>query len=323
MGIRATDGMAETYLLGGSEVTLLRTDQQTLGAFCLMHITKPAGFATAPHVHSLEWEAIYVLSGELQVEMAGAAWTVEPGDLQAFPADVPHRLSNTSIEPATYLLICAPAGFDDFVREVGEPRCPDNRPVSVPTAAELRRLREAAPRHGITLLPESALGRRFERRGPMPRQRINALGVQVDILAERPDAAYGSALLRVNMPPRVTIPLHCHSCPELFYLTRGQLDLYRLLDGVGHWSVLTPGSVAEMPTGVAHALRNPASEPAEVVVVTTYSRLEFLRAVAYPPDSVSPPPTTDEISRLLDRANQVTYWAGRAFSGHCRQARLN
>ncbi len=316
--------MAETYLLGGSEVTLLRTDQQTVGAFCLMHITKPAGFSTAPHVHSLEWEAIYVLSGELQVEMAGAAWTVEPGDLQAFPADVPHRLSNASIEPATYLLICAPAGFDDFVREAGVPRCPDSSPAAVPSAAELRRMREAAPRHGITLLPESALGRRFERRGPMPRrQRINALGVQVDVLAERPDAGYGSALLSVTLPPRVTIPLHHHTCPELFYLTRGQLDFYRMLDGVGHWSVLTPGSVAEVPAGVTHALRNPAAEPAEVVVVTACSRLEFLRAVAYPSDAVSPPPTADEIGRLLDRANQVTYWAGRAFSDHCRQGRLN
>ena len=315
--------MAETYLLGGSQVTLLQTDQQTVGAFCLMHITKPAGFATVPHAHSLEWEAVYVLSGVLQVEMAGASWAVRPGDLQAFPADVPHRLSNASHQPATYLQMCAPAGFDDFVREVGVPRRPGAGPVSVPTADELWRMREAAPRHGITLLPDTALDLPFERRGPMPRQRINALGVQVDILAERQDVGYGSAVLRATLPAHATIPLHSHAYPELFYLSSGRLDLYRFADDVGRWTALTPGCVAEVAAGVVHALHNPTSDPTELVVISSRARLDFLRAVAYPSDSASPPPTPDEVGRLLARESRVAYWAARAVSEAGRDMRLN
>jgi quercetin dioxygenase-like cupin family protein len=321
--MRSTDGISETYLLGGSQVTLLRTDQQTGGAFCLMHITKPAGFATVPHAHSLEWEAIYVLSGELQVEMAGATWTVEPGDLQAFPADVPHRLSNASPQPATYLQICAPAGFDDFVREVGVLRHPNAGPGMLPTPAELRRLREAAPRHGITFLPEAALDARRNRCGPMPRQRIDALGVQIEILAEREETGYGSALLTVTLPPRATIPLHSHAYPELFYLSSGRLDYYRLSDGVGGWTTLTPGSTIDIAAGVGHALNNPSDKPAMLVVVSSRARLDFLRAVAHPAGSMSPLPTPDEVGRLLARENRVVYWSCCPNSEAYREARPN
>ena len=57
----------------------------------------------------------------------------------------------------------------------------------------------------------------------MPSQRIHTLGVQLDIMAEQGGTGYGSVLLRATFPPGATIPLHSHTCPELFYVSSGRL----------------------------------------------------------------------------------------------------
>ena len=68
------------------------------------------------------------------------------------PCGVPHQLMNASGGPTRYLLLCTPAGFENFVAEAGQVRPAGSQPAP-PSPEDIARLRDAAPRFGITLLP--------------------------------------------------------------------------------------------------------------------------------------------------------------------------
>lgn len=56
-----------------------------------------------------EW--LFVLSGEIQLELGAELTDLGPGDAAHFDADVPHRLTNMTIADATLLLVTAGSGF--------------------------------------------------------------------------------------------------------------------------------------------------------------------------------------------------------------------
>jgi uncharacterized RmlC-like cupin family protein len=76
------------------------------------------------------------------------------GESAFLPRGVPHQLMNTSGTPSRYILIGSPALFDRFLAEAGRARRPGETVVEPPTAEEVERLRAAAPKFGITLLPD-------------------------------------------------------------------------------------------------------------------------------------------------------------------------
>jgi len=102
------------------------------------------------HVHRREEEAFYVLEGELSLHLPGRSLTLGAGEALLPPKDVPHTYRVES-ETARWLAIVTPAGFDDFVREVGEPAPEETLP---PKGREHdpARLAGIAARHGIELL---------------------------------------------------------------------------------------------------------------------------------------------------------------------------
>jgi hypothetical protein len=76
--------------------------------------------------------------------------TLCPGEAFLAPKDVPHAYRVGS-ETARWLAIVTPAGFDDFVREVGEP-APEETLPPAGRQHDPERLAEIAPRFGIELL---------------------------------------------------------------------------------------------------------------------------------------------------------------------------
>ncbi len=63
------------------------------------------------HRHQFD-EGFYVLEGELTFQQGEEIDTAGPGELIFAPRGVVHTLANRSSEPARYLLICTPAGFE-------------------------------------------------------------------------------------------------------------------------------------------------------------------------------------------------------------------
>jgi mannose-6-phosphate isomerase-like protein (cupin superfamily) len=63
------------------------------------------------HTHDFD-EAYYVLEGELVFQVEDALVTKGAGDLSFAPRNVAHTLANWSEAPASYVLVCTPAGFE-------------------------------------------------------------------------------------------------------------------------------------------------------------------------------------------------------------------
>lgn len=109
------------------------------------HATFPHGTFVPHHIHTTQDEFIYVLTGELELELDGAAPVrAGPGDLVRLPQDVPHGIFNRSGAEATCLFWVSPTTnlWDLFVAI-------DN----VPDPAEVVRL---AALHQVDFLPPPA-----------------------------------------------------------------------------------------------------------------------------------------------------------------------
>ncbi|MBS1664745.1 MAG: cupin domain-containing protein [Bacteroidetes bacterium] len=67
------------------------------------------------HVHEEEDEAVYLISGELEVTIGEQTFMMRPGESYFVPRNVPHRVRNIGEEEAKTLLVYTPGRFGDFV----------------------------------------------------------------------------------------------------------------------------------------------------------------------------------------------------------------
>lgn len=125
---------------------------ETGGTFCLFENRSSGPSQTPVHVHSDDDETIYVIDGEMTAIIAGQTSTAKKGEAIFLPRGIPHQLMNVAGAPAHYVLLCTPSGFEGFVAEAGRLRSGKEK-VTGPSAEEIGKLKEAAPKFGITLLP--------------------------------------------------------------------------------------------------------------------------------------------------------------------------
>ena len=151
-------GQAEAYLFAGGLAWLLIEGWQNNGAFALHESLYPPGAATPPHVHDRDDETAYVVSGVLTVETQGKVISLQQGQSKLLERGIPHRLSNHGATETRFLILSAPAGFNDFVRAAGI-RVEGPVPATIPamTEADRSRLAQAMPRFGIHVVDEKVL----------------------------------------------------------------------------------------------------------------------------------------------------------------------
>jgi quercetin dioxygenase-like cupin family protein len=90
---------------------LLRSEE-TGGEVSVTEIVVPPHSDGPPlHTHDFD-EAFYLLDGELIFQVEDALVTKGPSEISFAPRNTAHALANHSDEPARYLLICTPAGFE-------------------------------------------------------------------------------------------------------------------------------------------------------------------------------------------------------------------
>ncbi len=137
---------------GGTDVWFLDTRMtvkaggaQTGGAFTLLEWSAPLGFGPPRHVHHREDEGFYVLEGEMALECGERRWTAGPGSFVFLPHGIAHVFVVTR-GPVRGLQITSPAGFEDFIAEVGRPPTAPGLPE--PSRPDVPRLVEAGARHG-------------------------------------------------------------------------------------------------------------------------------------------------------------------------------
>jgi quercetin dioxygenase-like cupin family protein len=134
-----------TYrLVGGDEVTIKLTGKETDGAYTLFETVTPPGMGPPPHVHTREEESFCIVKGELEFTIRGQTIRPKPGDVLIAPKDVPHVFRNIGQTPAKMIIVCRPAGFENFIEEFAQIP-PDGPP-------DFSRMAVIAARYGITFV---------------------------------------------------------------------------------------------------------------------------------------------------------------------------
>ena len=152
--------------LAGVGVRFMLDAGRTGGGFSLVeHPIAPLTLGSPVHTHTREDEYSYVLEGRVGLLIGGDELEAGPGDLVFKPRGVPHAFWNATGEPARFLELISPAGFERYFAEAegmfaaGEPDMAafaalseryglDMDFDSVPVLAE---------RHGLDMPPEGEL----------------------------------------------------------------------------------------------------------------------------------------------------------------------
>ena len=118
--IRQAGEGEQMWFAGGGAFTWKATAAETGGAFIMLEDRMAHGKTTPLHMHPNEDEAIYVLEGELLVDIEGEQHHVGQGGLFVAPRGVPHAFMVTS-ETAHVLSLQTPGTGESFYRDAGEP----------------------------------------------------------------------------------------------------------------------------------------------------------------------------------------------------------
>ena len=96
--------------------------ESTNGAYGLLeHWDMPIGFASPYHTHHNEDESFYVLDGQVAFVLGGEWSVVGPGGYVFGPRNIAHGFTVIGDQPARMLLMCNPAGFEDFIVQLAQP----------------------------------------------------------------------------------------------------------------------------------------------------------------------------------------------------------
>jgi quercetin dioxygenase-like cupin family protein len=134
--------MPEGYLLGpghavpGQGDPDVKASRASTGGALTVIASDTTGGAPR-HVHAREDECFYVVDGTISVECGEETWQAAPGSFVFLPRGVPHAWDVVGSR-ARVLIITAPAGIEEFLREFHQAEGPERT--------------EVARRHGIEFL---------------------------------------------------------------------------------------------------------------------------------------------------------------------------
>lgn len=149
---RVAPGEGRSLWVLGDLYEFKAVGEDTGGAYALVETTASPGVpGPPPHIHHREDEAFYVLEGEIELTVEGSVSTVGPGSFVNLSKGSLHTFRNAGEAPARFLAIVAPAGFEKFFFEVGEPATDKSSPPEGPPDVE--KVLAAAPKYGLEIPP--------------------------------------------------------------------------------------------------------------------------------------------------------------------------
>jgi mannose-6-phosphate isomerase-like protein (cupin superfamily) len=106
-------GEGERIEVAGNRIRVLAAAPR----MTVIDYTAPPGFPGPPlHVHTAFDELFLVLEGRLEMRVQDDVHEVGPGGSAFVEGGVPHTFANPAAEPVRFLAICAPGGFEDYLR---------------------------------------------------------------------------------------------------------------------------------------------------------------------------------------------------------------
>jgi len=137
----STDSGEAWWWFGG--LALIKVaGNQTEGKYSLIEMLYPPNLDVPLHVHTREDELFYVLEGKIAYTVGDVRADVSAGHTVFAPRNIPHGFIVTSAEPARYLIVYSPSGFEGFIRDTSTPArdlvLPP--PATPPTPAQIEAL---------------------------------------------------------------------------------------------------------------------------------------------------------------------------------------
>jgi mannose-6-phosphate isomerase-like protein (cupin superfamily) len=106
---------------GGSAIIIKASADHTAGSFFLSETTIAPGFPGPPlHRHARLHDMFYVLDGVLTMRVGEETHELGPGTFVCVPPGVSHSFSNPGDAPARFLNFNTPAGWENYMRELGQ-----------------------------------------------------------------------------------------------------------------------------------------------------------------------------------------------------------
>ncbi|MBL8162655.1 MAG: cupin domain-containing protein [Anaerolineae bacterium] len=102
------------------------------------------------HIHDAEDEIFHILEGEMSFVSGDMTWKGGPGTFIFLPRGIPHGFRVEGTQPARGLLITTSGGFEQFVRELGQPMTELVLPA--PGPIDMNAVMAAAGRNQIQIL---------------------------------------------------------------------------------------------------------------------------------------------------------------------------
>jgi mannose-6-phosphate isomerase-like protein (cupin superfamily) len=242
---------------------VLVRSEESRGRVGIVENTVPARWEGPPlHHHDFD-EAFYVLEGQLGLAVGDELVTAAAGALAFARRGVDHTLANLTDEPAHYLLICTPGGFERyFAKLAGEEGPTGPYPETVVVGPPLT----------------SNVGARA----------IEPGSGRVNVLLTGATSSGHTAVMDNHVPAGAGgPPLHHHAFDEAFYVVEGRLDFQ-----VGNErTTVESGEMVFAPGGAHHAFANPHPTDARMLLVCTPAGFErYFQRIAAREAGVEPPP---------------------------------
>jgi quercetin dioxygenase-like cupin family protein len=149
--IVAGPGEGEALWFLGILATIKSSAETTAGAVAVIEHQAPRGAGSPLHVHSREDEWFYVLEGELTFWVGGETSVAPAGTFVFGPKGIQHTFIVSSDE-ARFLLVTEPAGFEQFMRAIGEPAARLEIPPPATEPPDVAALTAAAAEYGIEIV---------------------------------------------------------------------------------------------------------------------------------------------------------------------------
>ena len=106
---------------GGSVIAIKASGADTGGSLFLSETTIAPGFpGPPPHRHERLVDMFYVLEGVLSMRLGEDTRQLEAGSFVCVPPGVVHTFSNPSDRPVRFLNFNTPAGWEHYMRDLGQ-----------------------------------------------------------------------------------------------------------------------------------------------------------------------------------------------------------
>jgi len=225
-------------------------------------VLKPGGWI-APHVHSFE-EALYILDGELLLDLGGRTHRLVGGDFALTPTGLRHSLGNSGPTDVRFLSLASPQRLDpasgrrDTFYEPAQDLAAmdlaaERPPFGDPTLRFVGHYEGTPPQLETLRIGDAARGRAP---AGMDTALLAYSGISVKMLIDRNFGADHVTLFTVDYEVGGAAQAHDHPFEEAYVFLAGEIEAE--LDGQ-HYT-LRPGDVAFAGVGSVHGFYNTGSE---------------------------------------------------------------